>query len=284
MPLRDAGELRKLLEPAWAESSILITGATGFLGRWMLDTLLAAQPSKHKLTNGSRRLTTLVRCKHGIPHETCGDVNDYWPVKKFSLIVHCCPEGTENIAKLAARDGAKLLLCSSGAVYGPICAPALEGGALLPDTEYGKRKLAEESLYANSRIARLFTFVGPGLRRHTGAEFLADSPIRVLNPVTVRSYMYAQDAAEQLWAVALHGKPGRPYNIGSPEAVSVMRFAALCSRLRGVAVEAGTNPYGNYYVPNTDRVRTELGCKSRVGLEEAVERTIAWRRANDYAG
>ena len=44
----------------------------------------------------------------------------------------------------------------------------------------------------------------------------------------------------------------------------------------GMAPVAGTP--ASRYVPSTERARTELGLEARVGLDEALRRTIEWNR------
>jgi dTDP-glucose 4,6-dehydratase len=91
--------------------------------------------------------------------------------------------------------------------------------------------------------------------------------------------------AAWLWAILLRGRPGAAYNVGSEEAVSIAdlarRIAAAVKpppdvRIAGAAIRGGG---GDRYVPSTHRVRTELGVTMRVGLDEAIARTMEWYAA-----
>ncbi len=126
--------------------TVLLTGATGFFGKWLTQTLIAAQ-DKWQLNNSffiltrdrdrvssesawlreradvhflqqdirafesSQSFSTII---HGAVSAS-KDLNDNQPLVMFDTIV----AGTKQVLKLAERGGCKrLLLLSSGAVYG----------------------------------------------------------------------------------------------------------------------------------------------------------------------
>jgi len=218
-------------------------------------------------------------------------------------------QGTRRTLQRAARDGAAVLLVSSGAVYGPQ-PPDLERvredfrGApdpLDPGQVYAEGKRAAELLgAAHSResglpvkIARLFAFVGPylPLDRHFAVgnfirDRLAGGPVAIAGDGTpVRSYLYGADLAVWLWTILARGVAGRPYNVGSERALSIAQVAG------GVA-EAETPPVrvtralapvpgapSARYVPDTSRARSELGLEEWIGFEEGVRRTLRWAAA-----
>jgi nucleoside-diphosphate-sugar epimerase len=73
----------------------------------------------------------------------------------------------------------------------------------------------------------------------------------------------------------------RPYNVGGDEALSIAalakRTAALAGGVSPVRVDAD-GPDGRDYVPDLKRSGAELGLSNRVGLDDALARTIAWAR------
>jgi len=225
-------------------------------------------------------------------------------------MIETITEGTRRTLEFAHQCGAgRFLLTSSGAVYGaqpsdmshvpeeyigaPDCARA--GSA------YGEGKRLAElfcAVYAekhglNVSIARGFAFVGPYLpldSHFAVGNFLRDGlrggPIRVGGDGTpFRSYLYAADLAIWLWTILLRGRPGRAYNVGSEESVTIAGVAQAVAAQFAPAppVQIARAPTmgqaASRYVPSTARARTEMGLEVRVALGEALRRTIDWNRA-----
>ena len=198
-------------------------------------------------------------------------------------------DGTKHIAEFAMTTGCpKVLFTSSGAVYGPRTAPANEEDDCRPFTAYGKGKLEAEKILIESgleaKIARCFAFVGPHLNR--GIHFAIGNFIQNCldgNPIVIngdgtplRSYLYADDLVEWLFAILERGESGRPYNVGSDHAVSIRELAetvrdAMGSK-SGIVVK-GTPKVGeepSVYVPSIERTRSVLGFEVKVSLEDAI--------------
>jgi dTDP-glucose 4,6-dehydratase len=160
----------------------------------------------------------------------------------------------------------------------------------LPVTAYGKGKLQAERMLLDSgldvKIARCFAFVGPYLPRtihYAIGNFIQNcldgGPIVINGDGTpLRSYMYADDLVEWLFAILERGESGRAYNVGSDEMLSIKELA---KKVREVLV--GDNeivvkerpPIGlpSVYVPYVKRIREELGCEIKVTLEDAIKRS-----------
>ena len=183
--------------------TILLTGGTGFFGKWLLESyialkdqfdfsgelvILSRHPEQFLLNNPFYRefeyLTivqgdvrdALIPCSHFdyIIHaatEASATLERDNPDEMYSVIV----EGTQNILDIALRTRAsRFLLTSSGAVYGPQPSDVErlpESFPLNPVTAYGKGKKRAEELVLNlaeksgitGKIARCFAFVGPFL-------------------------------------------------------------------------------------------------------------------------
>ncbi|MFN8611344.1 MAG: NAD-dependent epimerase/dehydratase family protein [Vulcanimicrobiota bacterium] len=292
-----------------AGARLFITGASGFFGCWLLETLLFAR-SRFGLELEVVALTRdpvafLERTPHlaGAITLVQGDVRDFpFPNGPFSHVVHAAAEvgsgegilaGGLRVLRMAERSQAgHCLLVSSGAVYGPSSQFIKEEDDLAPLSEYGKAKLELERVWEERAVsARCFAFLGPYLSLDSGlaaADFfhdaLAGQPLRVQgNGLTQRSYLYAGELAVWLWTLLLKGKPGRAYNVGSMQAVPVLELAELIASVAGgLPVQVLGNKAGNDYLPDTTRIQKELGVTQSIALPEAVARTWAWFKSTPW--
>ena len=295
---------------------IFITGGTGFFGKSMLDYRLRhpdwewAKAEWTILSRLPERFAAeypLLANQAGISF-VGGDVRDFaFPQGPFDAIIHAATsavttlsdaemtsvilDGVRHVADFArAIDCKKILFTSSGAVYGPRISPASEDDVCNPATAYGKGKLAAEQMLVDSgldvKIARCFAFVGPHLNRrihYAIGNFIQDcldgKPITINGDGTpLRSYLYADDLVEWLFAILERGETGRPYNVGSDEGLSIH---ALAEKVHGVLgtqneIKVLGQPTGgspSVYVPIVDRARQELGLSVKISLEQAIADT-----------
>jgi nucleoside-diphosphate-sugar epimerase len=212
--------------------------------------------------------------------------------------------GTERVLQFARTKGVKrLLFASSGAIYGPQPAdlshiPEDYRGCPDPSdpaSAYGEMKRISEALCVSSGvdcvITRGFSFLGPYLPltdKFAAGSFIRDAlaggPVRMHGDGTpVRSYLYAADLAIWLLAILVRGRSGIAYNLGSDQSIELSRLASLIAEraLAACTVERQRN-HGNAmdrYVPDVSRARHELGLTIGVGLESAIERSVAYARS-----
>ena len=297
---------------------LFITGGTGFFGKSMLDYRLrhpewewsrcewvVLSRSPDKFVAESPRLAN----QAGVSF-VAGDVRDFaLPQGHFDAIIHAATSAVTTLPDVEMTsvivDGARrivefaktascptLLFTSSGAVYGPRTSPSCEDDECGPVTAYGKGKLAAERLLIDSgldvKLARCFAFTGPYLNRDIHFAIgnfiqncLDGKPIVINGDGTpLRSYLYADDLVEWLFAILESGKSGRPYNVGSDRAVSIR---TLAETVRGVlgsksdiivngAPEPGEKP--SAYVPSIARARSELGLEVKIVLEDAIRFSV----------
>jgi nucleoside-diphosphate-sugar epimerase len=338
-PLAD--DLQSVLEeaqPSWEAlrgARLFLTGGTGFIGCWLLESFCWA--NNHLKLGATATVLTrdpasfAAKCPHlaGDPaiHLHPGDVRCFdFPAEDFTHIILGAAEasavfnmeqpftmfetivlGTQHTLELAQRCGApRLLLISSGAVYG-MQPPDLthvpedyRGGPdpTSPTSAYAEGKRAAELLsvlHARAGnpapvIARPFAFVGPYLpqdRHFAIGNFIRDAmaggPILVTGDGTpVRSYLYAVDMAVWLWVLLTQGVPGRAYNVGSEEEITIADLAdAVASQVTPrpqvvVASPAVPGMPATCYVPSTRWAQENLGLRATVGLKDAITRTMAW--------
>lgn len=219
-------------------------------------------------------------------------------------------DGTRRVLEFACSHGThRLLLTSSGAVYGKQPSdmthiPEEYAGA--PSTmdmgsQYAQAKRASEFMCAmygraygfDAVIARLFAFVGPLLPLDSNfavGNFIRDAlrggPVRVGGDGTpYRSYLYAADLAIWLWTLLFRGKSAHPYNVGSPDDLTIADLARTVVDVaaREATIEIAQQPIPGTiplrYVPSTRRAE-ELGLRPKISLEEGIRRTLAWHRVH----
>lgn len=259
-------ELSNLL----AHCDIFLTGATGFFGKWLLNSLAIANDRY----SANVQVTCLSRDPDGFFDKNPfflnredirfikGDVRSFFiPTEKFDYVIHGATsstgqsqdeelystivDGTKRILKLNAK---KLLYISSGGVYGSQPNGMTEFSEDLqpkPQNFYGKSKLEAEKLCINSNtptvIVRPFAFLGPFLPLN--AHFAAGNFINDLlhkrkiiinsDGSAIRSYMYPSDLCEWLWKALIYGKSGNIFNIGSDHPVSILQLAERVNRIAG---------------------------------------------------
>lgn len=209
LPALPAADLEHILAhtaPLWRElagSRIFITGGTGFFGKWILESIAAANDA----LGANTCVTVLSRDPHRfakeLPHLAGrpafsllkGDAVDFdFPDGHFDHVFHFATasaeevgaggtatimhtlRGTERVLQFAMSAGAnRLLFASSGAVYGRQpkefgYIPEDYHGApdpTDPASAYGEMKRISEAMCVSSGvgcvIARGFAFVGPHL-------------------------------------------------------------------------------------------------------------------------
>jgi nucleoside-diphosphate-sugar epimerase len=309
---------------------VLVTGGSGFLGSWIVATLLSAIEEFRldiKVVLVSRDPSNVPLARWTSLSVARGDVCTIDMSGTFDLVLHGAAssgslfgvgdgeprkmvativDGTRRMLEIAQRSRSRFLFLSSGAVYGPQTAPVGEECLLAPDpldprSAYGEAKRLAENLCASASaagdvdavIARLFAFVGPRIALNSqlaAGNFIEDAlagrPIRVAGDGRpLRSYLYCGDLPEWIWAIAARGCSGKAYNVGSPDAVSILELAHLAAALAEepssveVALDPGSDP-APCYVPVTDLALTELGLAPRTPLPEGLARTAAWMRAH----
>ena len=297
---------------------LFITGGTGFFGKSMLDYRLRhpewewARANWLILSRSPEKFASehpLLANQNGVSF-VAGDVRDFlFPQGPFDAVIHAATsavttlsdvemtsvilDGARHVADFAKAVGCKkILFTSSGAVYGPRIAPACEDDVCDPATAYGKGKYAAEQMFVDSgfdvKIARCFAFIGPYLNlgiQYAIGNFIQNcldgKPIVINGDGTpLRSYLYADDLVEWLFAILERGETGRPYNVGSDSAVSIRELAETVRGVLGSKSEIlvkGTPMHGekpSTYVPSIVRPRSELGVEVKVVLEDAIRFSV----------
>lgn len=234
--------------------------------------------------------------------------------ERYSHVIHAATDASADLNEndplrmldfALAAQAKRFFYFSSGAVYGAqpwgiervgedyMGSPNL----FTHRSAYGEGKRAAEMLCTiyghqfglNVVNARIFALLGPMLSldiHFAAGNFIRDAmagrKVTVLSDGRAeRSYLYAADLAEWLWAILLRAPAGATYNVGSEEAISI---GALAGRIAGLLGDGGYEILGQpdpgwnpgRYVPSTNKIRSELDLAMHVGLDDAIRRTAAW--------
>lgn len=232
-------------------ASHLVTGAAGFLGRYLVRTLLArgegvrafdrqipaGADSKIEWRSGDVRNAAAVQ-------RACEDVEIVYHLAalipqrkaKAETMQAVNVEGTQHVLDGAERTGVRrVVYLSSVEIYGvPTVTPCLEDGPLAPLAEYGRTKVAAEALCRQAvgrgldvTILRPVTIIGPGLTEPFLVSLLAavrtDKPVILLGNGRNRfQVVHAEDVvAACLLAAEQPAAVGQAFNIGAADVPTI---------------------------------------------------------------
>jgi dTDP-glucose 4,6-dehydratase len=211
--------------------------------------------------------------------------------------------GTMNALGLAKAKGASFFLTSTSEVYGdPLVHPQSEFyrgnvNPVGPRGVYDEGKRFAEAIAMSYhrehaipvRIARSFNTYGPRMRRRDGRavpnfidQSLKGERLTIHGEGSqTRSLCYVDDEIEGFWRFVNSDHTG-PMNIGNPHEVTILRLAETIGELAGnsAGVSKLPRPVDDPEVrcPDIGLARRVLGWEPKVGLEEGLQRTIAWAR------
>ena len=220
--------------------------------------------------------------------------------------------GTRAVLQCAARLGCRVLLASTSEAYGKgDNTPFREGDdSLLGPTSksrwsYATSKLVGEflGLAYHKQFGvevvpfRLFNTIGP---RQTGRygmvvprfvrQALLNDPITLYGDgLQTRTFCDVRDVVQAIIGLALHSdSPGRIYNIGSGEEISIR---ALAERIKGITMsrsDVAYVPYEKVYgrgfedirrrAPDTARIRDLLGWHPTYSVDETIEEIVEFEQ------
>jgi len=124
---------------------------------------------------------------------------------------------------------------------------------------------------------------------------LANQPIPIYGTGdNIRDWLYVEDHADALLTVLQRGQNGRSYNIGGENEVPNLELVQkLCAILDKKC--PAKNPYADLitfvadrpghdlrYAIDPTRVRTELGWRPSVTLDQGLEKTVQWYLDNEH--
>lgn len=298
---------------------MLITGITGFIGRWTGKPLAARGFEVHGLS--SKRPSMAIDCGALVHHVDIHDrekleavIAEVRPTHLLHLawvttpgVYWETPENFDwvgaslNLMRAAARHGCRrIVMAGSCAEYdwsAGLCSE--EKTPLRPATVYGscKHALAQmvDAFGKQERIStawgRIFFLFGP----HEHPERLVPSVIRAIMKAQpaecthgnqVRDFLYSADVAGA-FAALLDSSAEGPVNIGSGEPIQLKDLVTRIGAQMGRAdlLRLGTRPAPRdeplELIPDVTRLREEIGWMPSETLDGGLEKTIDWWRSVD---
>jgi nucleoside-diphosphate-sugar epimerase len=298
-------------------SKILITGATGFGGRYLVDRLQSAGYEVHGLSKRGQG-TSYKHVEHAIDLIDSDALNavvsDIRPdgVIHLAAITHVAHQsieelyrvnvvGTRNLLNAVANYApaiSSVIVASSGLVYGNQCEGVIdEGNPLLPVNDYGISKLATEHLarvYARIipvTCVRPFNYTGVGQTVDFIVPKIVSHAARGVRRIELGNLDVARDFSDVRVVADVYARLltcqqaiGDTFNICSGEATSIRQILHAVEAITKKPLEVTVNP--GFIRPN--EVISLCGSKARlealIGTIDMppIDETIEWMVSSGF--
>ncbi len=212
--------------------------------------------------------------------------------------------GMVNVLELARKCGARVLQASTSEVYGdPLEVPQKETyrgnvNMLGPRACYDEGKRAAETLCmdfhrqygTDVKIIRIFNTYGPRMQFNDGravSNFITASLsgrdlVIYGDGAQTRSFQYIDDLVEGIDRMMRKDGFTGPVNLGNPVETPIIELAKKVSvkvqSSSRIAFDRGATDDPKRRVPDITLAREALGWEPKVGLDEGLEKTIAYFR------
>ena len=281
---------------------MLVTGATGFVGRQALAPLAARGYEVHAVgrrevdlldPDATRRLVEELRPTHLLHFAWYAEPGAFWQSAENERWLAA---SVQLLKAFALSGGTRAALAGTCAEYDWSGSGLLseQSTALAPSTPYGEAKnelrAAAEELSLSLGWGRIFFLYGPHederrLVASVARALLAGLPARTTHGRQVRDFLHVADVGDA-FAALLDSEVEGPVNIGSGEGVAVAdvvrRIAAIVGRPDLVELGALEPPPGEppLLVADVGRLRDEVGWLPARSLADGLRDTVDWWRAS----
>lgn len=262
---------------------ILVTGATGFIGRHVVQWLVNHNYTNIIATSTSLKKVQAMKWRNNVEYVQCNyideDVNYYEYFKKPELLIHLAWRNVSNVSdeghltknlqreinfldSFIQQQKTKIVVIGSCAEYGDINGCLHEADKTNPNTYYA---IAKDTLRRylelkceNTDILwnwiRVFYQYGDGqnpkslLPQLNAAIQRGDSNFPMTNGEQLRDYLHVGDTAEYICKIALQKNITGVVNCCSGEPISVRHIVemTITQNKSPIQLELGSYPYRDY--------------------------------------
>lgn len=297
---------------SYAGERVLVTGASGFIGRALVDRLLTDGAEVHAvsrreqpvsgsevrwwqadLAEGAQTAGLVESIKPGVVFHLASYVSGGRDLPLVSVTLQSNLVSTVNLLVGLAEHGCRSLVLA-GSMEEPL------DGDGTPGSPYAAAKWASSgyarmfhALYGLPvTTARIHMTYGPGqadrakLIPYVTERLLRGEPPQLTSGDRLVDWVYVDDVVEGLLAVGLHPEAaGRTVDLGSGQLASIRRAARApnCGMTAGFASRTRcptTEPMEHSRVADISASGELIGWQPATSLEEGLARTVDWYRAN----
>jgi GDP-4-dehydro-6-deoxy-D-mannose reductase len=299
---------RLLTDYSASASELLLTGASGFVGRFVQEAAhcipLSLNGKEVDLRDASQTRETIARIRPAavlhLAAQSSVPKSFADPLETFEINF----VGTYNLLAALKHIGfsGRVLFVSSGDVYGsvsPELLPITEKQPLLPRNPYAVSKVAAEALCFQwnhteefeTMIARPFNHIGPGQREDFVISGFAKQIAEIKHgtkPAVIdagdldvtRDFLDVRDVVQAYFLLLRHGCAGEIYNICSGTERSIRSLLERMLELAEVEAEIQINPAKlrsseqRRVVGDASKLRRDTGWQPSYAIEQTLQDTI----------